>query len=92
MKVKCQISPNPATSVVPNNRNDVISTEHKNYTFAEFAELVGKNNHAYNSCNHIPIVENDILVQNNGTAVSYQILSLDFDGKSVRRSVEGGDD
>lgn len=83
MKVKCQISPNPAISVEPENRNDVISADHKNYTFAEFAELVGNNNHFYNSCNHIPIVKNDILVQNNKTAVSYQILSLDFDGKIV---------
>jgi hypothetical protein len=83
MKVKCQISPNPAISVVPENRKDVISADHKNYTFAEFAELVGKNNHSYNNCNHVPIVKNDILVQNNSTAVSYQILSLDFDGKSV---------
>ena len=83
MKVKCQISPNPAISVVPENRKDVISADHKNYTFAEFAELVGKNNHAYNSCNHNPFIENGMIVQKNSTAVSYQILSLDFDGKSV---------
>jgi hypothetical protein len=83
MKINVQISPLPALSEKPAIRASVIAANLKDYTFEEFAELVGKNNHAYNSCNHIPKVENDILVQNNNTAVSYQILSLDFDGKIV---------
>lgn len=83
MKVKSQISPLPAIPNSPDSRNDVISAEHKNYTFAEFAELVGNKSHSYNSCNHNPVIENGIFVQNNRTAVSYSTISLDFDGKSV---------
>jgi hypothetical protein len=48
----------------------------------EFGEYIGRQNYSFNACIHRPEIKQDgRLVQNSSTAISWQILALDFDSE-----------
>ncbi len=91
MVIKTQISPHPLNPLkIVESRNAIISSEVKDYSIEDFISLVAEKAHGYNSFVHNPNVclETGNLVQNNSTAVGYQIISLDFDGN--KKNTEEG--
>ena len=74
--------PLPKTKYVGNDRQFIVDSLPKLYSADELSVLIGDKNHGFNSCIHEALISTDgKKIQDNSTAVSWQIIALDFDGK-----------
>lgn len=73
--------PLPKTIRVGEDRQYVVDSLPKIYSADELSVLIGEKNHGFNSCIHEAIINNEgKKIQDNSTAVRWQIIALDFDG------------
>lgn len=73
--------PLPKTDYAGTDRQHVVDSLPKVYSADEVSILIGEKNHGFNSCIHEALISAEgKKIQDNLTAVSWQIIALDFDG------------